>query len=318
MHILFANTGVQIVCIPLQSGRRYTTAQIGYGWQTCRCQPEAEADEDGRRDDDEEGLEPVVFPYIQWQIIQSNVSKLFLAVDTSLGDPEIGYFADPTTLAGDFHVTLKNVLDRTGQPLLGLPPIELCLRAASATAGEAKPVHMVVDFGNSRTGALLIEMAGEVSQSAEMMPFELSNRYSLDYFNDEGEQISRPATRWFSSKTRWANVPYLEPPAMAKKEFYRETKKGHLRQEAGGPRARDLRQTESVRRLVDGPHGPRGGRDLPDHAGQGRFPHGRQFARSATCGRTTTAGWKARSGTWPIRTTGTAPTSSPPSCTGRC
>ena len=226
MHILFANTGVQIVCIPLQSGRRYTTAQIGYGWQTCRCRAEAEADEDRRRDDDDEDLEALVYPYIQWQIIQSNVSKLFLAVDTSLGDPEIGYFADPTTLAGDFHVVLKHVLDRAGQPLLGLPPIELCLRAASATAGEAKPVHMVVDFGNSRTGALLIEMAGEVSQSAEMMPFELSNRYSLDYFNDEGEQISRPGARWFSSKTRWANVPYIEPPAMAKKEFYRETKKG--------------------------------------------------------------------------------------------
>ena len=95
MHILFANTGVQIVCIPLQSGRRYTTAQIGYGWQSCRCQPEAETDEDGRRDDDEEGSEPIVYPYLQWQIIQSNVSKLFLAVDTSLGDPEIGYFADP-------------------------------------------------------------------------------------------------------------------------------------------------------------------------------------------------------------------------------
>ncbi len=54
----------------------------------------------------------------------------------------------------------------------------------------------------------------------------MSNRYSLDYFSDEGEQISRPGTRWFSSKTRWANVPYIEPPAMAKKEFYRETKKG--------------------------------------------------------------------------------------------
>ena len=62
------------------------------------------------------------------------------------------------------------------QPLQGIPEIELCLRASSATAGEAKPVHLVVDFGNSRTGALLIEMAGEVSQSAEMTPFELVNR----------------------------------------------------------------------------------------------------------------------------------------------
>ena len=189
MHILFANTGVQVVCVPLQSGRRYTTAQIGYGWQHCRCKPEAGAEEEH---DEDEVPPPLVFPYIQWQIIQSNVSKIFLAVDTSLGDPDLGYFSDPSTLAGDFHVRLKDMLDREGQPLQGIPEIELCLRASSATAGEAKPVHMVVDFGNSRTGALLIEMAGEVSQTAEMTPFELINRYNLDHFNDEGEQISKP------------------------------------------------------------------------------------------------------------------------------
>ena len=68
-----------------------------------------------------------------------------------------------------------------------MPAIELCSRAAAATAGDAKPVHMVVDFGNSRTGALLVEMAGEVTQTAEMMPFELVNRYHLDSCNDEGE-----------------------------------------------------------------------------------------------------------------------------------
>ena len=176
MHILFANTGVQIVCVPLQSGRRYTTAQIGYGWQHCRCKPELDEE-----DADDENPEPDIYPYIQWQLIQSHVSKLFVAVDTSLGDPDIGYFADPATLAGDFHVVLKDVLDRTGQPLQGFPQVELCLRAAAATAGEAKPVHMIIDFGNSRTGALLLEMAGEVSQTAEMMHYELCNRYSLDF-----------------------------------------------------------------------------------------------------------------------------------------
>jgi hypothetical protein len=223
MHILFANTGVQVVCVPLQSGRRYTTAQIGYGWQHCRCKPEAGAEEEH---DEDEAPQPILYPYIQWQIIQSNVSKIFFAVDTSLGDPELGYFSDPSTLAGDFHVKLQDILDRAGQPLQGIPDVELCLRAASATAGEAKPVHMVVDFGNSRTGALLIEMAGEVSQTAEMTPFELMNRYNLDHFNDEGEQISKPNARWFSSKTRWANTPFLDPPEMAKKEYYRETRKG--------------------------------------------------------------------------------------------
>lgn len=224
LHILFANTGVQILCIPLQSGRRYTTAQIGYGWQHCRCKPE-EAEEE-EKDEEEGEVKATPYPYIQWQVIQAQVSRLYLAIDTSLGDPEVGYFADPETLAGDFHVTLKDMLDRQGQPLQGLPEVELCLRAATATAGEAKPVHMVVDFGNSRTGALLIEMAGEVSQTAEMAPLELFNRYTLDQFNEDGEQISKPSARWFSSKTRWANTPYLEPPEMAKKEFYRETVKG--------------------------------------------------------------------------------------------
>ncbi|TVS11825.1 MAG: hypothetical protein EA424_23310, partial [Planctomycetaceae bacterium] len=222
MHILFANTGVQVVCIPLQSGRRYTTAQIGYGWQHCRCK--AEEAEDDRDDEEEPQVE--VYPYIQWQIIQSHVSKLFLAVDTSLGDPDIGFFSDPSSLAGDFHVKLPHLLDSNHQPLPGLPSIELCLRAATATAGEAKPVHIVVDFGNSRTGALLVEMAGEVAQSAEMLPFELINRYGLDHFSDEGEQAGKPSARWFSSKTRWANTPYPAPPEMTKKEFYRETKKG--------------------------------------------------------------------------------------------
>ena len=39
MHVLFANTGVQVVCIPLKGGARFTTAQIGYGWQRCRTGP---------------------------------------------------------------------------------------------------------------------------------------------------------------------------------------------------------------------------------------------------------------------------------------
>ena len=218
MHTLFANTGVQTVCVPLKAGRRYTTAQIGYGWQYCRCR-------DTEADDPDES-EPLTFSYVQWQIIQSNVSKLFLAVDTSLGDPDLGYFCDPTSLAGDFHAHIDGLLDLSGQPLQGVPAVDLCLRAATATAGDAKHVHMVVDFGNSRTGALLLEMAGEVSQSAQMMPFELANRYTLDAFDAQGEPISKPATRWFSSSTRWCNSPFLTPEETAKTEYYREKVKG--------------------------------------------------------------------------------------------
>ena len=222
MSVLFANTGVQIVCIPLTAGKRYTSAQIGYGWQYSRTK----APEEDHLDPEEQ--DPIDLPYVQWQIIQSKVSKLFLAVDTSLGDPEIGYFADPTSLSGDFLVRLDDLLDLGGTPVEGLPPIELTLRAATATAGEAKPVHMVVDFGNSRTGALLLEVTGEVAQTAEMMPFELRNRYHLDAFNDEGEEESRPSSRWFSSKTRWCTSPFLPPMETTKTEYQREAKKGLL------------------------------------------------------------------------------------------
>jgi len=219
MHLLFANTGVQIVCIPLPAGRRFTTAQIGHGWQYCVCQTA------GAAEDPDKSVERQ-YHYIQWQIIQSNVSKLFLAVDTSLGDPEEGYFCDASSLAGDFNVTLDGLLDRSGSPLQGAPKVELVFRAATATAGEPKPVHIVVDFGNSRTGALLLELSGEVSQAAEMMPFELTNRYLLDGWDDTGEQIGKPADRWFSSRTKWCNAPYRESMELMKKEFFREKVKG--------------------------------------------------------------------------------------------
>jgi len=226
MHLLFANTGVQIICVPLRAGRRYTMTQIGYGWQRCQCADPASKEDD---DDDDAQTPPIKYPYIQWQIIQSHVSKFYLAVDTSLGDPEIGYFSDPTSLSGDFHLTLTDLLDLSGEPLPGLPDVEIVLRAAAATAGESKPVHMVVDFGNSRTGALLLEMSGEVSQMAEMMPFELANRYHLDAWDEEGEPISQPVNRWFSSRTRWCNTPYLPPEATVKTEYYREKVRGILR-----------------------------------------------------------------------------------------
>lgn len=221
MQILFANTGVQIVCIPLISGRRYNTAQIGYGWQYAECENPEFVDEE-----EEERKPPLRFPYIQWQIVQSNVTKLYLAVDTTLGDREIGYFCDPTSLAGDFRVVLDRLMGRNGEVLQGLPPVELVLRASTATAGEAKPVHLVVDFGNSRTGALLLEMSGEVSQAAQMMPLELLNRYQLDAWNDQGEFVGRPSDRWFNSRTRWCVAPYLDPQEMPKKEYYKETVEG--------------------------------------------------------------------------------------------
>jgi hypothetical protein len=223
MHILFANTGIQIVCVPLPAQKRYTSVQIGHGWQSCR---RLEKRPDSRSGDEEV---PRDFAYVQWQIIQSNVSKLFLAIDTTLGDPARGYFSDAGSMAGDFLVSFDRLLDVQGEPLQGIPSVEIYIRASTAAAGEAKPVHLVVDFGNSRTGALLLEVIGEISQTPKMMPFELLNRYHLDAWNSAGEPLSRPGARWFSSRTRWCNSPYLPPPEITRKEFHRETKQGFLR-----------------------------------------------------------------------------------------
>ncbi|MFH1267978.1 MAG: virulence factor SrfB, partial [Planctomycetota bacterium] len=208
MHVIFANTGVQTVCVPLRGGSRYSTAQIGYGWQRLRCGT------------GEDGEEPATYPYVQWQIIQAGTTKLFLAVDTTCGDPEVGYFCDPGALTRDFVIRLDGILDLQNKPLRGAPAVEVCIRPATATGGDAKHVHMVVDFGNSRTGALLLELTGEIAQTPQMMPFELVNRYHLDAWDDEGEFQRTPSARWFSSKTHWCNTPYLPPLGRKKIEYH--------------------------------------------------------------------------------------------------
>jgi len=109
MQILFANTGVQLVCVPLKGGSRYQTSQIGYGWQRCQC---------GGGGEDEPTRD---YPYIQWQVIQSGATKMFLAVDTTCGDPEIGYFCEPSALTKDYVIRLGGLLDVQGQPLRGAP-----------------------------------------------------------------------------------------------------------------------------------------------------------------------------------------------------
>jgi hypothetical protein len=83
----------------LRGGSRYQTNQIGYGWQRCFCAAT------------QENEPPHAFPYIQWQIIQAGTTKLFLAVDTTCGDPEVGYFCSPNALTKDFIVRLETLLD---------------------------------------------------------------------------------------------------------------------------------------------------------------------------------------------------------------
>ncbi len=199
MHIVFANTGVQYVCQPLSGGVRFTSASVGRGWQRCECQ---------------EGKNEIrSYNYIQWKIVPG---KLMLAVDTSCGDPEKGYFCNEEALAGDFPVVIEGLVSLEGNPLAGLPRVDLIIRPATAIAGVAKDVHMVVDFGNSRTGALLIETDQEASDTPMMEPFELINRHHLDAWNENGDFQKKDAARWFNSRTQWCTSPYLPPPRLQK------------------------------------------------------------------------------------------------------
>ncbi|HEX4132753.1 MAG TPA: virulence factor SrfB [Pirellulales bacterium] len=102
-------------------------------------------------------------------------------------------------------------------------------RAGAATAGEALAVDLVVDFGNSRSGALLLEASAELAAPAKMMPFELLDRYRLDAWDAQGQPRDNPAAQWFSSKTRWCNAPYQTPAPIEQTEYVGQTLRTLLR-----------------------------------------------------------------------------------------
>lgn len=213
--VLFANTGVQIICFPLKSNLRFTAEQLGYGWQRCKCKAA-----DGAKD----------YWYIQWQLIP-NQNQLLLAVDTTIGgrrlevspelskeakvslDEDTGYFCKDGGMLGDFEVSLDGLIGVNGQPLEGIGPIPFIVRSATAEGGEPKDVELVIDFGNNRTGGLLIEFHGE-QRDPLMQPLQLTHRYHLDAWDAKGEVARNHATWWFSSRSHWCASPYLDPPKM--------------------------------------------------------------------------------------------------------
>jgi hypothetical protein len=200
--VLFANTAVQYVCVPFSPSVRFSAEEVGYGWQHCQC-----GTGDAKKN----------YPYIQWQVAPGQ-NKLFLAVDTTLSEAgaDEGYFAKASSLASDFHVALRDLVGANGQPLSGLGPIEFIIRPAQAEGGEPKDVHLIIDFGNSRTGALLLEFRGDVAREPMMIPLQLINRFHLDAWDEKGELDRSNAAWWFSSKTYWCATPFLDPPQVEK------------------------------------------------------------------------------------------------------
>ena len=202
---LFANTGVQLLCFPL--GDRARGARTGLRWQTCRI---PEGDRSSRRLD-----------FIQWRL-QGN--RLFLAVDTSCGDTRAGHFASVDVKDLSTYSLSKIIYQpekQSGDQVLDVGKCEFRIRATGA--GEAKAVHLVIDFGNSRTGALLLEVSDQVGAEPEMFPLELINRWQLDAWDERGVLDHRRGCRWFASRTHWCAPPYRMPDKKTTTE-YRQVK----------------------------------------------------------------------------------------------
>jgi len=210
--ILFANTGVQIISFPLRPDARCGAAQAGLGWQYCKCKA---------------GDKITEYGYLQWQVARN---RFFLAVDTTmaLDDADSGYFAKASSLAGDFSQGLTGLLGVNGEPFSGIPEVEFVIRPAAAEGGEPREVHMLVDFGNSRTGALLMEFRGDMMREPLMTPLQLANRYHLDCWDGSEDLLSSDASWWFSSRTHWCTAPYLPAPRIEKTVYKQRNVKGIL------------------------------------------------------------------------------------------
>ncbi|MEI8190128.1 MAG: virulence factor SrfB, partial [candidate division NC10 bacterium] len=204
------NTGIQIACYPLRADLQFATDQVGFGWQHCRCKVQNEV---------------VQYGYLQWQVLHQ---KLFLAVDTTVGseEAEVGYFSKASAVGGEFVQTITGLLGLDGTPLPDIPPLELAIRPATAEGGEPRDIHLVIDFGNSRTGALLVEFRGDTAQEPLMTPLQLVNRYQLDAWDASGAMTSGQDTWWSSSRSHWCTPPYVRPPQLEKIEYRESEKRG--------------------------------------------------------------------------------------------
>ncbi len=221
MYELFANTGVQLLFFPVQRAD-FAYDETHRGWQRCFL-----AKGSGKGE----------LPFIQWQWVDSP-SRIFLAVDTTCGDPRRGYFVSEETLVADQTFVLGGLLDaKLNKPLEfgrrlddeGKPiddPLRFLIRARGD--GDPRDVHLAVDFGNSRTGALLLELSGATHRNEDMLPLDLINRFRLDAWDERGLLRPRADSRWFTSQTHWCTTPYLAPEPRIITATRKELQKGKL------------------------------------------------------------------------------------------
>lgn len=182
--ILFANTGVQIIARKLPE--RPSARPVG--WQPCFCQYSQPSP-------------PTALKYVQWQIVDD---QLFVALDTTLGPTKHGHVREDGHLEGPYTIKLRRLCDDKGTPIEGLASFSLDVQVhPKPLNSEAEKVHLVIDFGNSRTMALLIELSGSPHPQFTMLPFVLQDRFQF-----------RRGQNCFLSQTVWCTPPYRRPEAV--------------------------------------------------------------------------------------------------------
>ncbi len=281
MHVLFANTGVQIVCVPLAAAaatRPTRSATAGSGALRQRA---------GK------ARPPRLSPTSSGRSSSPAPRGCSWPSTPPAATPRSATSARPTRLTKDFLVHLDGSAGPGGQAAEGHPrdravhpPGDGHRRRRQARAHGRRlrqQPHRRAAAGDGRR---------DRARRRRCCPSSWSTATTSTPGTRRARRVSLPAARWFSSKTHWCNTPYLPPLAQKKIEYHTvgdedEPQAGWFGRGKQGPpgQGRGGGHAALVRRPLDGPHGPRGRRRGAGHAGRGRHPHRRQLAQALPLGR---------------------------------
>lgn len=168
---LYANTGIQIVDTKLSVPQSHESRPLNQEWNKWSIDT----------------------PWVQYKICQNR--KIILAIDTSvdLGCKTECARGEETLPSGEEPLVILRISDLR-EVGLGSEKFEIYIHRELSGTGTPKNVAFVIDYGNSRTSALLVEDTSVNAQKLPAVPFELTpfynNSIALDNNNYlDGEQV---------------------------------------------------------------------------------------------------------------------------------
>ncbi len=280
MHVLFANTGVQVVCIPLRGGSRYQTNQIGYGWQRCAMRRRGR-----QRSPADLPLHPVADHPVghdaavpgRRHLLRRPGSRLLLLAH--LADPRLprqsARAAGHRGQAAEGRAATSSSASAPRRPRPATPSTSTW----SSTSATAAPACCCWNW------------PAKSARRRRCSPSSSPTATTSTPGTRKASSSAMPAARWFSSKTHWCNTPYLPPLEQKKIDYHTVGEEDGKRGWFGrGGKSRQAKvemvvTPPLVRRPLHGPHGPRGRRRGAGHAGRRRHPHRRELAQALPLGR---------------------------------